>query len=153
MKNIILIFVLLFSVNSFGGVVIPDGPFANTGGYKVRATGITGTAAAGVNTNIEYKLTENRKINGVDLLLSGQHFDDVLCFQVVDKDGVYYPAGTILDEFGTDWNVNSSAEDQGQIIFPYAAMLLQNLYIRIVYKSKGTVAVKVKANLFLHKAP
>lgn len=126
--------------------------FSNSDGFRFRGKGITGTATKNDSSNIDYKLTEERYINGVNLILKDHVWGDSVKFQVVDKDGVYYPAGTVLDEFGTDWYVDPAICAQGQIIIPYPAKVIANLYLRIVYSSVGTVNnVSLKANLFLHK--
>lgn len=131
----------------------PSG-FNNSGGFRFRGTGIAGTATKDTTTNIDYELTEARYINGVELLLKDHVFGDSVKFQVVDVDGTYYPAGTVLDEFGTDWYVDPDLCKQGTIRIEYPASIVTGLYIRIIYDSVGTVNdVDLKANLFLHKPP
>jgi hypothetical protein len=142
-------------------------PFSDTDSFRFRGIGITGIANAGAESNIDYKFTVERYINGVDLILKNHVFGDYLKFQIVDKEylyaGVLYeatytggvpwsvaqPNGVVLDEFATLWYV-SEEQRQGQIIIPYPARIYQNLYIRIIYKSYGANNVDLKANLFLH---
>ena len=119
---------------------------------KFRGKGISGTAIAGATTNIDYKLTEARLLDGVKMILKDQAFGDSVKFQVVDVDNVLgYGAGLVLDEFGTDWYVSADTQDQGAINLPYSAEVIAGLYIRIVYNSIGGTNVSVKANLWLHK--
>ena len=126
--------------------------FANADGMRFRGTGVSDTAVKTTTTNIDYKVVENRFINGLEFILNNQAFGDNCKFQVVDVDGIYYPAGTVLDEFGTDWNLSSDTQRQGPYILPYPALVNANLYLRIVYNSVGTVNdVDVKINYFLHK--
>lgn len=142
--------------------------FANADGFRFRGKGIGGTATAGTSTNIDYKITEERYINGVDLIVKNHVTGDKLKFQVIDKDyvyaGVLYPAtyggiawpvaaptGVLLDEFGTDWYLSEDTQKQGSILLPYPARILPNLYIRLVYTSIGNTNVDLYANLFLHK--
>lgn len=129
--------------------------FNNTDDLRFRGTGITGIATKNTSTNIDYRMPENRFINGADLILKDQEWGDSIKFQVVDIDNLLgYGAGVVLDEFGTDWQVVSDQQNQGQIIIPYPALVNAGLYIRIVYTSTGTVNdVSVKCNLFLHKKP
>lgn len=128
--------------------------FADTDGMRFRGTGISGTATKNSTTNHDYNLPEDRFLNGVELLLCDHEFGDTVKFQVVDVDGVVYPAGTVLDEFATDWNIASDTQRQGPYILPYPALIYSWMYIRVVYNSTGTVNdVKFKANLFLHRKP
>ena len=152
-----------------GTPLIRSKPFSDADGFRFRGFGISATATKETTTNIDYKLTEERYINGVDLILKDHEFGDTAKFQVVDKEYVYagilYPAdyggipwstaqpnGVVLDEFGTDWNIASDEQHQHPVLLPYPARILVDLYIRIVYTSVGTVNdVKLRANLFLHK--
>lgn len=118
---------------------------------KFRGRGISGTATAGMTTNIDHKITEGRLIDGIKLLLKDHVFGDSVRFQVVDVDNMLgYGAGAVLDEFATDWYVSSN-EDQDAINLPYSAELISGLYIRLIYNSTGTNNIKVRANLWLHK--
>lgn len=119
---------------------------------KFRGQGISGTAAHGTSTNIDYKLTEARLLDGVHMILKDQAFGDSVKFQVVDVDNVLgYGAGVVLDTFGDSWFVSSDSHDQGAINLPYSAEVIAGLYVRIVYTSVGAVDVEFKCNLYLHK--
>lgn len=145
---------LMVSTQALAGVMIKTEPFESPQGYFFRGTGITCTPVKNTTTNCDYKLTETRKITGLHVYLQNHCFDDTMKLQVVDKDGVYYPAGTVLDEYGTDWHVDSTAESQGREQLNYAASIAINLYLRIVYTSTCSVLdVKLKANYYLHKVP
>lgn len=139
--------------DAFGNDIKTSSPFADAQGFRFRGKGIAGTATKNTTTNIDYKLTEERYINGVDLLIKDSVWGDYVKFQVVDVDNILgYGAGTVLDEFGSDWYIDPNVCQQGQVIIPYPAKIIANLYIRIVYVSVGTVNdVELKANLFLHK--
>lgn len=127
--------------------------FADADGFRARFLGMSGTATKNTTSSIDLKITEERYINGVQLIIKDHVFGDKVKFQVVDVDNVIgYGAGVVLDEFGTNWNLDDSKKDQGKILVDYPARILANLYIRIVYISIGTENdVIVKANLFLHK--
>lgn len=127
--------------------------FANSDGFRFRGKGISGTATKNTTSNIDYKLTEERYINGCNLILKNHAFGDSVKFQVIDIDNVIgYGNNVVLDEFGTDWYIAEDAQNQGVILLPYPAKILANLYIRIVYNSVGILLnVSVKCNLFLHK--
>ncbi len=128
-------------------------PFTEHYGYKFRGQGASGTVTAGTTGDIDYKLTENRKINAVHLMVKDGAWGDTVKFQVVDRDGVYYPAGTLLDEFATDWNIDPSIIAQRQEKTEYPASLLTGMVVRVKYTSTGGTDVKVRVNLYLHKTP
>lgn len=154
-------------VNAHDGVPLPAEPhdsenapivrlraFANTDGVFFRGSGVSGTATKTTTTNIDYNMTEDRYLNGVEIFLRNQDWGDTIKLQVVDVDGAVYAAGTVLDEFGTDWHVATDTERQGPYILPYPALVNSVFYIRLAYTSVGaTNDVDIKANLFLHKKP
>ena len=119
---------------------------------KFRGVGLSFIAAAGVSTTYDYKLLEARLLDGIQLILKDQVFGDSLDFKIVDVDNTLgYGAGIVLDTFSTGWYVASDKQDQGHIRLPYAAEVLNGLYIRITYNSVGGTNVGVMANLFAHK--
>jgi hypothetical protein len=128
--------------------------FSNTDGIFFRGSGMSGTATKTTTTNFDYNMPEDRYLNGIEIFLKNQEWGDTMKLQVVDVDGAVYPAGTVLDEFGTDWHCASDEERQGPYILPYPALVNSVFYIRVAYTSVGTVNdVDFKANLFLHKKP
>ena len=116
-----------------------------------RGTGISGTATAGISTNIDYQLPEDRLIMGAYSILFDHVLGDHMDVQVIDKDGVYYPAGTVLNQFVTGWYVATDVQTQRGMEAPYPAKLLQGLYIRLIYHSTGLVDVKCYFNVLFHK--
>ena len=128
------------------------GAFCDSEKFRFRGKGMSGTGAAGTLTNIDYKVTEERFINGVRLILANHTIDDNVHFEIVDVDNVLgYGAGLVLDRFGDTWYVNPDMACQGDILIDYPAKIYAGLYIRVVYNSEGETDVKVKANLYLHK--
>jgi hypothetical protein len=137
-----------------GATLVRVKAFANADDLRFRGTGVSTTISYGTTDNLDYKLTEDRFINGVNIILKDHTFDDTVCFQIVDVDDVLgYGAGVVLDEFGTNWGVCEDQQNQGQILISYPALVYTGLYVRIRYTSTGLVDVKLKANLFLHKKP
>lgn len=145
----------LSPVDSNNSPIVRIRAFNNADNLKFRGTGISGTATKNTTTNIEYKLTEDRFINGVDILIKDHVWGDKINFEVVDIDNILgYGAGTVLDQFGKDWYVDPDKCSQGQIRVEYPALINKDLYVRLAYISTGaTNDVEVKANLFLHKKP
>lgn len=133
---------------------IQTSPFEYSFGVRFRGKGISGTAAPFTTSNVDYKVTEARYINGCHLILKNHVWDDSLKFQIVDVDNVLgYGAGAVLDEFGTTWKFADDKQDQGLFKIEYPAKILANLYIRIAYTSVGAVPVNIHCNLFLHTVP
>ena len=119
---------------------------------KFRGRGIAFTATAGTITSHDYKVTEGRLLSGTQLYVRNQAWGDSVKLQVVDVDNILgYGAGVVLDEFATDWYINSGAEDQGRVVLPYSAEVIANLYIRFIYTSVGGTNVDVHCNLWAHK--
>jgi len=140
--------------------VVSHSAFAVNTDYEVKATGFTGTAAAGVTTAIDFPVgVEDRYINGLELLCQTATMGDTVDLAVVDKDGIFegvaYPPGTplpvVLRQFGFNWNASPDKVGHGLIVFNYVARLIAGLYVRINYHSVGDSSVKVACNLLLHK--
>lgn len=135
--------------DSSGYPLVRSAAFPDHEGFRFRGHSFAGTATAGQTTNIDYKLTAERHMNGGRLILQDNHIDDQICFQVIDKDNVLgYGANTILDEFIKDYYLplNSNLE----VRLDYKAKIIANLYLRLVYKSAGNTDVLVRCNLYLH---
>lgn len=119
---------------------------------RLRYTGIEGTAIAGTTTAIEYKVPEDRRLNGSQLFLRNHVFGDYLTFKVIDKDNVLgYGYNVILDIFATKFWVDPDNCGQGQYLCSYSALLIKDLYVVIEYTSVGQTNVDVKAVFQMHK--
>ena len=149
------------AINCLKGIELQDtdgvplvtlSPFSNPGNFRFRGTSFSGTATAGVTTDIDILISEVRWINGGCLILKSHAFGDSITFQIVDKDNIFgYGAGTVLDEFIKDFYMNDQSQAQDQIMLDYPARLPANIYMRLKYTSTGATNVDVKCNLFLHK--
>lgn len=119
---------------------------------KFRGKGFAFTATAGANTVGDFLVTENRLLDGTQILLKNHVFGDSVTFQVIDVDNILgLGANTVLDQFADSWYVCEDRQDQGRVRMPYSAELYAGLYIRVIYHSVGTTDVNVKINLFKHK--
>ena len=137
---------MLIPDRSPDGTIITRNPaFADKEGFRVRAQGFQGVAVAGTTTDIVFTMPEDRHLNGTQMLLKNQHENDTIDFYVA------LPNGTIVENFGLNWNVDDTVSDQGSIVHPYKAYLPAGFKIVLRYKSQGTTDVKVKCNLYLHK--
>lgn len=118
---------------------------------NLKGTGVSGSAAGLTTTNIDYALLWDAVFTGGNLILSGHHYGDTVTLQVVDVDGIVAPAGTVLGESLTNWNVDSDTQYQHGADVSYPVKILQGLYVRIKYTNSGLLAVSVRANLKFHK--
>jgi hypothetical protein len=166
--------------DSAGHTIVKAAAFSDSEGFRARFKGFKGIASKNDSQDpekislIDFHVPEERYINGVRLMLTNHSDDDNIEFIVVDKNytyaGILYPAeyddgqGTVLpwsvaapnglelDTFGETWYVDSSICTQSDVIVPYPARILSDLYIRIKYHATGTQNdVIVKANIYLHK--
>ncbi len=136
-----------------GREIVNTSAFAINTDFEVKATGYRGTAAAGVSTNLDFAVgSEDRYVNGINLIIHNAADADTIGFKVVDVNNVLgYGAGLVLKTFGTNWNIDHTKADQGREVFNFVARLPAGVYVRVVYNSTGETAVTVKLNLLLHK--
>lgn len=135
-------------VNNFkdvGNKPIGHRPFADAHGFRARFKGVAFTVTAGQVSNLDYTLSEERWIDGVELIQDNAIFGDSVKFQVV------HPTYGILDEFGSDWIIDASIGKQNPVILSYPAKIPAGLTIRIIYNSIGNTDVWLGVNLRLHK--
>lgn len=112
--------------------------------------GTSGTLTATRTSTLDYTLTDDCLITGVELIINNGNYGDTLSLQVVDTTGFTgYPAGTVLDQFASNWNVTPTSDSQFDIVYP--AKLITGLSLRISYTSTGLINVFVAANYKLHK--
>lgn len=151
MKNIFLIlsFFVLTAATEYKPLRNED---FNANSLTFNGKGNTGTAAHGTATNIDMALTEDTVLTGGTLILKNHCFGDTVDQQVVDKDGIVAPPGTVLRQFITSWNVADDVQIQGGIVAPgYPAKIISGLYLRLVYHSTCGTDVSVAINYLLHK--
>lgn len=115
------------------------------------AIGISGSAAAGINTNIDFKLNDDMLLTGAQVLTETSTFGDSLSFQIVDVDGIVSPAGTVLNQFVDNWQLMSDRQEQINLQVNYPAKIIAGLYLRLIYNSIGTNSINVAINYCLHK--
>lgn len=165
--------------DSDGHAILRLTPMASTDGFFFRGQGFRGKAdksdgTIAKTTNIDYKISADRYINGIRLMLMNHSFSDDVNFEIVDRDFVFagslYPAtpleagvpvpegtpwevvvpdGVMLNRFGESWQLSGDS-DQGRELLKYPARLLAGMYVRIVYTTYSTSDVEVKCNLYLH---
>jgi len=108
-------------------------------------TGIIGTALAGQNTNVDFTLTDDCLMTGLQVLAKGSIFGDKITLQVV------HPVAGVMSEFGTNINVPEVDEKKIDEKTEYPAKIPAGLIIRLIYTSTGATDVYVAVNYRLHK--
>lgn len=138
-----------YPIYKLGGIHDPSG-------LRARLVGThSGTITAGQTANLDWQVPAlawngNNKqcyIDGVEYYAENSAVGDKVTFQVVDKDGLAYPAGTVLEEFATNFYVMPSLPNR---ILLYKGKLIVGLYLRIVYVSTGATDVNLVSNIFRH---
>lgn len=124
-------------------------PFSNANGFRFRGASFKGTCSTGVITDIDFKLTEERWINGGQAIIDNIGNDDTITFQVIDKDNIFgLGANTVLDEFITDFYMPTKGDLD--ISLDYPAKIIAGLYLRLKYTSTHPDGCTLKCNLYLH---
>lgn len=122
--------------------------------YRARMKGLgSWTVPNGTTYDCDYQMEQlawlgtNKKsyFDGVEYYAKDAVIGDYVKFQVVDKDGLVYPAGTVLEEFGDTWHV---MPDESVEIRLFKSSIISGMYIRIKYTSTGGTDVKFVGNLF-----
>jgi len=115
------------------------------------AQGVIASCPASQSTPIDFKVVSDHMITGAQLLVSGATWGDSVNFQVVDKDGKYYPANTVLNQFITNWYIQSDSQIQLDKDLVYPAKIPDGVYLRAIYNSVGVTNPQMAINYKLHK--
>lgn len=126
-------------------------------GMRARLVGvINATATKNTTTDLDWQMPQlqypsgtNRDsyFDGIEYYTDGE-LGDYCKFQVVDKDGIAYTAGTVLEEFGDNYYMIPNFLHP---IVLYKAKIIPGMYLRLKFTSISTTNdVKVIANLFRH---
>lgn len=113
--------------------------------------GFSSSVTAGTSTNIDYVLTDDCEITGLNLIIDKAIYGDYLHLQVIDVDGVFSGVpGYILNQFATNWYVSPTMNIEIQSQYP--AKLYTGMTLRAVFISTGnTDNVFIALNYKLHK--
>lgn len=128
-------------------------PFS-TPDMQFAGSGFNGTAAKNATTDLWFQLANSFYLSGGEYFTFGAVAGDTLTIDVVDKDGVYAPPGTVLaaPPYMTTWNIPPNDGSLTKFERTYAAKPPPNVYLRFRYVATGTVNdVKFYCNLYLHK--
>lgn len=124
-------------------------PFSMTDNYHYRGSGFNFSAPAGVTHTHDISVPEARAIDGSELWLGSQTYGCSVNLSVVDKDGLFAPAGTVLEQFAFDWNIHPNSANSQRPGYP--AQVLAGLYIRIEFTNPSASTLAVYGNLRMHE--
>jgi hypothetical protein len=115
------------------------------------AQGVKGTLTPNTTTTLDYLLTDDCLMTGLEVIVHNGNFGDTANLQAVDTTGITgYPAGTVLQQFATNWNIASDADIQIDMAYP--AKIIAGLTLRVVYTSTSLLTPPfVAINYKLHK--
>jgi hypothetical protein len=136
--------------DSDGAMLVRSRAFTNSDGFRFRGASFIDTVTAQTTKDIDYKITQERYINGGKLMVNNIGPDDKITFQVVDKDNVLgYGAGVVLDEFIKDFYLPQNESLHVQLDYP--AKIYAGLYLRLKYTNTNLAdSITIKCNLYLH---
>jgi hypothetical protein len=117
-------------------------------------TGFSAAFPAGKATDFYLLLSNGFMINGGEYYTIGANQGDTITVDLVDKDGVVSPAGTVLvtPSYLANWNVSPQNNIKQLFQTSYAATPPLGVYLRFTYTSTGQTDVTFYCNIFLHKS-
>lgn len=111
--------------------------------------GAQDTVAFGTTQDKDILVSDDSLIRGIEFFASGAVFGDTLTIKVVDVDGVYVSAGTVLSTPVSDYVISADTVRQSSYDSVSPLKLLGGLYIRVSYTSTGGSNVDIGVNLLL----
>jgi hypothetical protein len=124
----------------------------NSTNTSFSAQGISATAAANTTTNIDFKLNDDCFLWGGKFSCVGAVFGDTCSLQVVDVDGVYTPAGTVINNPVINWPMSGVDGLQFDLTVGHCPKKMPgNLYLRAIYTSTGSTPVKIAIGYCIFK--
>lgn len=118
---------------------------------RPNVVGIKGSIPANTTGVIDTLITDDSLFKGMKLIAMTTTFGDTVSVTVVDKDGVYAPAGTVLLSPVLNFNISTDQQLQADYESVAPFKLLGGLYLRITYISTGGLlsTTKIGVDLFL----
>lgn len=99
--------------------------------------GIQASIACGTTQNVDTRIADDVLFRGVKLIAKNTTFGDTVSVKVVDVDGIYFPAGTVLSSPVLNFNISTDQQLQADYESVAPFKLFGGLYIRITYNSVG----------------
>lgn len=118
---------------------------------RPNVVGIKISIPTNTTVSTDTQIVDDSLFRGIKLIASNTTFGDTVSVKIVDVDGVYVPAGTVLSSPVLNFNISSDVQLQADYESVAPFKILGGLYLRITYISTGGLlsTVKVGADLFL----
>ena len=78
---------------------------------QIRGIGFQFDAPANADTVYYWQIPEIMCFYGGKIEVNNNEFKDKIDIEIVDKDGIVYPAGTVLTSYITNWNIPKDGKD------------------------------------------
>ena len=110
------------------------------------------TVTAGTSQNIDFTLTDDMELYGIQVLAKGSLFGDTTSLQIVCISGslangvTICPPNTVLNQFGTNIGMCDDQQLKIDVDAAFPAKLQGGLTIRTIYTSTGIAPVDVIVN-------
>jgi hypothetical protein len=126
--------------------------FVNCTGYNVFRKGYKFTVAASDTTEHDASYTANMMLQGLGFKCdSNVAYGDYVEVELVDKDGIFYPAGSVLAKFAE--NIYVWANREFSVLCADAKTIPAGIYIRFRYVSVGTTDTNLIIEHYLRTTP
>lgn len=124
--------------------------WADIEAQKVRPNimGIQDSADGSTTTTMEQLISDDSIIREIEIAADTANFGDTITLSVVDKDGVYFAANTVISVVANEYNVRTDTNpSEYQAVAPFK--IPGGVYIRCVYTNTGSDAVLVAINFHM----
>jgi hypothetical protein len=124
----------------------------NPNKVQTHAFGIYDTVSANSTKTIDTLIADDSFVRAIEFMANGSTFGDTVTMKIVDVDGVYAPAGTVLGTPVDGWVIISDQDRKAAYEAIVPMLLKGGLYIRMIYVNTGLLgSVKIAFNLALLK--
>lgn len=113
--------------------------------------GVAATITAQTTQSIDTLVADDSLIRAIEFLCRNQAFGDTISVSVVDVNGVYVPAGTVISTPVSNYNIVSDRQSQRSYEAAAPLKIRGGLFVRVTYVSTGATAVDVGINFLLLK--
>lgn len=114
--------------------------------------GFQGNCAANQTQNTDFLIVDDSLMRGIKFLARGVTFGDKITISVIDKDGVYFPANTVVAVPIKDFNCIADQQTQAEYEAIAPQKFLGGLYLRVAYTNSGILStVNFGINLIMMK--
>ena len=121
------------------------------GKVETQTIGTQATITASTVQNVDIILADDAYVRVIELRAKNHVFGDSVTAKIVDIDGVYFPAGTVIKTPILNYGLSEDRQQQAN----YEAVVPQKIpggvYLRATYTSTGASDVSIILNLITVK--